>query len=484
MQSVGGKKLKTKWILRWETVHPFYRMEAFFLGHKARLVLGGDYINLMGVYTDGVMQMHYSEEDLQRKASEALDILNDKEKVFSYLEATKNNYRELITGIKDLSSKQKKLSNTELYKEYERIFEKLQYLQCSYDLSRPEFFEEVDKRLKSQIAKVYKEKTQKIYAELTTSTKTTFLDREKADWVRLVNEAKGYHSFIVPEVSKLLGNHQRKYGWIGTSESSREWNVDYYLERLRNDISTTVEHKSRNKKHLEEKQRLLEKKLDDDTKHLLWVVREFAHLRLKIRLKWVESGSLLKHVFEEIKRRTNECSDKLTQYKLDEIRDLLIQNKFVPDKVLEARKNSVFKLSGVDLRLYEGDDALNIKASELCEENYSGVKELKGMTANPGKIIAEVKIINALSQDQDKEISRMREGAILVTGMTRPHLMLAIKKAVGIITDEGGITSHASIVSREFDIPCVVGTKHATKVLKDGDRVELDANKGIIRLIE
>ena len=58
-----------------------------------------------------------------------------------------------------------------------------------------------------------------------------------------------------------------------------------------------------------------------------------------------------------------------------------------------------------------------------------------------------------------------------------------IKKAKGIITDEGGITCHAAIISRELKIPCVVGTKVATQVLKDGDEVELNADEGIIRII-
>ena len=59
-----------------------------------------------------------------------------------------------------------------------------------------------------------------------------------------------------------------------------------------------------------------------------------------------------------------------------------------------------------------------------------------------------------------------------------------MKKAAAIVTDEGGITSHAAIVSRELGIPCVIGTKFATKVFKDGDLIEVDADKGIVRKIK
>ncbi len=117
----------------------------------------------------------------------------------------------------------------------------------------------------------------------------------------------------------------------------------------------------------------------------------------------------------------------------------------------------------------------------LPKSNYSDVLEIKGNVANPGYAKATVKVINALSKDQSKEIFTMKQGQILVTGMTRPHLMHAIKKASAIVTDEGGVTCHAAIVARELKKPCVIGTKHATKVFKDGDKVEVNAHQGIVK---
>jgi pyruvate,water dikinase len=72
---------------------------------------------------------------------------------------------------------------------------------------------------------------------------------------------------------------------------------------------------------------------------------------------------------------------------------------------------------------------------------------------------------------------------VLVTSMTTPDFIVAMKKAGAIVTDEGGLSCHAAIVSRELKIPCVIGTKIATKVFKDGDRVEVDANKGIVKIL-
>jgi pyruvate,water dikinase len=79
--------------------------------------------------------------------------------------------------------------------------------------------------------------------------------------------------------------------------------------------------------------------------------------------------------------------------------------------------------------------------------------------------------------------NKISEGDILVSVSTSPQLLPAMKKASAFITDMGGITSHAAIVSRELKKPCVVGTKIATQVLRDGDIVEVDANKGVINIL-
>lgn len=103
---------------------------------------------------------------------------------------------------------------------------------------------------------------------------------------------------------------------------------------------------------------------------------------------------------------------------------------------------------------------------------------IKGMGTSPGKIRGMVKLILGIS-----DINKIKEGDVLVTKMTTPDIVPMMKKAKAIITDEGGLLCHAAIVSREMNIPCIVGTNIATEILKDGDLIELDANKGIARKI-
>jgi pyruvate,water dikinase len=82
------------------------------------------------------------------------------------------------------------------------------------------------------------------------------------------------------------------------------------------------------------------------------------------------------------------------------------------------------------------------------------------------------------------ELSKIHFGDIIVTPLTTPDFVVAMKKSSAIVTDLGGMTSHAAIVSRELGIPCIVGTKNATRILKDGDMVEVDANNGVVNILK
>ncbi|HIH36622.1 MAG TPA: phosphoenolpyruvate synthase, partial [Methanocellales archaeon] len=113
------------------------------------------------------------------------------------------------------------------------------------------------------------------------------------------------------------------------------------------------------------------------------------------------------------------------------------------------------------------------KKKEEIKLGEAGELILEGIGASPGIAYGNVEIISKLD-----ELDKIREGDILVTQMTTPDMVTAMKRAVGVITDEGGLTCHAAIVSRELGTPCIVGTKKGTKVLKDVKVVTIDGEKG------
>lgn len=107
------------------------------------------------------------------------------------------------------------------------------------------------------------------------------------------------------------------------------------------------------------------------------------------------------------------------------------------------------------------------------------ISEINGQSAQKGNAKGIVKIVFTI-----QDVQKVKKGEIIVSPMTGPDFILAIKKAAAIITDEGGITCHAAIIARELKIPCIIGTKIATQVLKDGDLVEVDADEGVMKILK
>ncbi len=109
----------------------------------------------------------------------------------------------------------------------------------------------------------------------------------------------------------------------------------------------------------------------------------------------------------------------------------------------------------------------------------SDCKIIKGLAANCGKTRGCVKIVCT-----EKDLCKIKKGDVMVAALAIPWYLPAIKKAAAIITDEGGITCHAAVVSREMKVPCIVCTKNATEVLHDGDEIEVDADKGTVKILK
>jgi len=150
-------------------------------------------------------------------------------------------------------------------------------------------------------------------------------------------------------------------------------------------------------------------------------------------------------------------------------------------KEIIKRKNegvvSFFSAEGIDFEYGDIDEKRN-QFFALMDRGSGEVKEIKGNLAFTGKVKAKAQIILS-----DKDFDKFKDGSVLVTSMTRPEFVPLMKKASAVITDEGGITCHAAIISRELKKPCITGTKNATRILHDGDMVEVDADNGIVKII-
>jgi len=138
-------------------------------------------------------------------------------------------------------------------------------------------------------------------------------------------------------------------------------------------------------------------------------------------------------------------------------------------------------LGGSEGKLIFIEDVSDVKLlfEKMIPKTGKDAKELLGQIGNRGKYTGPVRVIM-----NTYDFNKIQEGDVLVTTMTTPDFIVLMQKSGAIVTDIGGLLCHAAIVSREMNKPCVIGTKFATQVLKDGDMVEVDADNGVVRILK
>jgi pyruvate, water dikinase len=149
------------------------------------------------------------------------------------------------------------------------------------------------------------------------------------------------------------------------------------------------------------------------------------------------------------------------------------------EKLTQKRLNGFLYYQGKIILQKDVQEFLKLNNFQIRNPTIESNSEIKGMIAQKGIIRGRAKIVYT-----ENELSKISSGDILVTPMTRPEFIPAMKKAKAFVTDEGGIVCHAAITAREMKKPCIIGTKVATKVLKDGDLIEVDANNGIVKILK
>lgn len=166
----------------------------------------------------------------------------------------------------------------------------------------------------------------------------------------------------------------------------------------------------------------------------------------------------------------------------------LLSGKKINKAIIKSRKNSFILIGNKKeaIRI----DGLRAKKIALAFTRFEEAEfekashGLAGTSAFKGVVRGKVVISPMLDIKAAMEVEkRMKKGDILVVQSTNPDLMALCHKAGAIITDQGGMLSHAAIISRELKVPCIVGTTNGTKVFKDGDFVEVDATRGIVKII-
>lgn len=292
---------------------------------------------------------------------------------------------------------------------------------------------------------------------------------------------------LFPQLNAMVKEHHRNFCWLSFMYEGPEWPIGYFIETLAGLVRQTPEPVHLYQKHLnaffELKKRQFELtsklELDEKTRALIEVAKGILYTKGLRKDCLYHAYYLSGPLLNEIARRLNITLTQLRRFMPWEVPVALIEGKANIQLLDERVKHYIqYVADGKTYVLSGRKGTAFMKKLRLEKENVLEAKELKGQCACPGVARGVAKIVNS-----PKDLWKMQQGDILVSHATNPDLVPAMKKAGAIVTDMGGITCHAAIVSRELRIPCVIGTKLATKTLKDGDVVNVDATHGIIKLL-
>lgn len=327
--------------------------------------------------------------------------------------------------------------------------------------------------IKDIIKKKKKGNVNDYFNTLTQSTRKSWVKKEEVEFLELVSSKNSYD---------LVNEHYQKFFWIPSFGSFAIWDKNYFKNKIKkfkeDPLKILKEHK-KEKKELKDNIKKVEKELNltKEEKDTFSEIRELAYFKDYRR-------GVQNKLFLAIYRNILPVLGKKLKIKKENLRWLTLEeleNRWFDKEEIKKRKKGFLFLieDGKKPKIITGQPRDNLPYQEIENNIKNGIKGTIAYKGDKPLLRGKVKII--LNR---KDMKKFKKGDILVSYMTNPDLMEAIYNSRAIITDMGGITCHASIVARELKKPCIIGTKIATKALKDGDLVEVDVEKGIVKIIE
>jgi len=464
-------------------LHFFFPVGNMCVTGSAREYFGDTHRIAVFSFHDDYGDWYWNDEDMTRMRKLIIGKVNENP---SYLQKLVDDWHALLRKFDTIMRKIDKtdlsaLSNDQLmdlYEEWYKVY--LDEFSISIAVQDP-FSMHADRFLNPHFEKIFKEKGIDFAANfpvLVAPLTDSFLTREHKDRLTLL-KAKGSKDF-----EKKLAEHAAKYHWL-QNNYAKDTCLDkayfaHQLETMNEDPNKELARMEQEAQETLKRKEMLSKKLalDQESKNLVAIAESFSYVQDE-RKKYALISSHYENLFlKELEKRIKLGRKELEYTHLYELRDLLKKKTIDPTEFRERKKNVLV------INTPEKYELLTGKVAQEVFDRVFAVKdteksELKGMIACKGKAQGPVKIVLKIH-----DVINVHEGDILVASMTRPETVTAMKKAAAIVTDEGGVTSHAAVISREMNKPCIIGTKIATKVLKDGDIVEVDATTGMVKIIK
>lgn len=306
------------------------------------------------------------------------------------------------------------------------------------------------------------------------------------EYERLLEErAERIKDIIKPSILKRIEQHYRRYFYVKFMWIGKEgvYTFEHYLKELVKLIGTGVNPSRElarirtefNNQKIKQAALVRKLKIRNPWRSVFSEWGDFMVTKIYRRYAQIYAIYRMQPVVQEIARRLKLSLREVRFMLRDEVHAALMRGRLNRAALRKRPALAVYYYERGSEGVFSGAKAQRL-ARTATRSVATGVREISGQVGCVGRATGVVRIII-----RPKDMAKMQKGDILVSIATDPDIVPAMKKAAAIVTEQGGVTSHAAIVSRELKIPCVIGTKIATKVFQDGDTVEVDATKGIVK---
>lgn len=451
------------------SVRPYYTIPHLgCFGAPFKKLIGFEYKKTIYTTSSEMNNIAYFEEkELQTATAYFAKLWEDKRKVKKLIQEIRARFQEATKAeqwawTQDWSKK----STEQLLLHLQKMYQLLHKVFVTMLVSQPQHVLPLDDTIMKLLEK-YKNKDELLRAATYFPGKLPWDDENK--------EIEQLHK-IWKTLSKIQQEQELErlvkiYGWFNAIEGDKPFDKEHYQKKI---LAYESEKKYEVLKNLE---------IPEDVLEVGQLIGELGFLRFWNRYHFMHVRYHIKQILAELMRRKGIAD--LEYATVEEVLDIFHGKKIALEEIKKRKQGYISILDKGRVIMLIGEKAE--KYSKLIKEEFRAITTIKGRVANKGKAVGKVRIISFSAKDYNEQVAAFQKGEILVTGMTRPQIVHLCGKAAAIITDEGGITSHAAVVSRELNVPCIIGTHIATKILKTGDKVEVDATndrEGVVRIIQ
>ncbi len=366
-------------------------------------------------------------------------------------------------------------SGKQLYAAIERLTGHIRELGMLFVATQPAGTHALEKAIREKTDAAFGPNADASFATLVQPIHEDIIGREAADFSALC------HRTDVTDAA--LKTHAEKHAWLFYQTYDSASPLRFLRERLQKEKNDPQETMVAAKVRLKHEQDRLFGQLDDVTAERCRLLQRLALERLELKAHWAGADYRFLSLFQQIAKRLEvPLLDLAYAYALEDFQAALLHGKTLPAETIRQRRTA-YAVRNVDGRrtLYSPQETESLK-KQLGIHPPEPQEPLHGMVANPGRACGPAYVVTVGSLEElERDEKAFPQGGVMVVAMTQPNQIAIVRKACAIVADEGGTVSHAAVIAREFNKPCIVGTKSATRTFKTGDWVDVDAQNGVVR---